>query len=674
MKKICALLALLLFASPAFPCWKQFQKDAKHTGEVCDITIETPLCIKHKFPAPGGAKQGGQPLTDDKGFMYINGGSKITKFDPSTGLYVWSKTGYTTNAPGMIHNNTVIYAYNNTFRAYNLDTGNVVWDRAVAGMTGQFYTKWPGVYIFECFPTLANGRIYSGTNAGEVVVVNADNGDTIKVISGVSTNELLPAPAVDDNGIAYIGSRDGWLYAVDTVAGTVKWKAVMGGQVFGAASIDSTGVYIIGGSSPAYVYKFNKDTGAVIWKYLTGSWANGSGALYGDSYFVASDDRNVYRFDKTTGTVKWKVYVEDNLAKMSCIVICAKVYILGCIDKLIMIDANTGVKDFVCHTLDSNFTNIGYANGELFFTSNDGFIYQVGKCDPSCGVCTCDSHKVTPETTPVIATPTFTPYYSTPTSLPTQEYTPTPVPTSTITGTATRTVTKTLTFTRTLPPTSTSTPLPTATVTATRNPCLDEPAPQFTVKMIFNPESTDNIIFEITSSVELMSPPVADIYPHGNLDENPKTVLTFTAEPVPGKPKEWRVLYPKQTGFGDIDSVVIKAMTACGAYYESPGDFTKSVIPGLDVKIFKNVIKPDQGERCIIHYKVYNNDRITIKIYDRNGRIIKTLLDGAVQMTGEYDVIWNGKMDDGSTASSGIYTAVVESVYYTESLKISVLR
>jgi flagellar hook assembly protein FlgD len=86
------------------------------------------------------------------------------------------------------------------------------------------------------------------------------------------------------------------------------------------------------------------------------------------------------------------------------------------------------------------------------------------------------------------------------------------------------------------------------------------------------------------------------------------------------------------------------------------------------------VIKPDLGERCIIHYKVYDNDRITVKIYNRSGQVITTLVDNAVKMPGEYDAIWDGKNSDGKIVASGIYTAVVKSVYYEATEKISVLR
>jgi len=202
-------------------------------------------------------------------------------------------------------------------------------------------------------------------------------------------------------------------------------------------------------------------------------------------------------------------------------------------------------------------------------------------------------------------------------------------------------------------------------------PCDGVSTPVFNVKMIFNPENTDNIIFEIKSSVPLVSPPLVTIYPHGATCN--KSILTFTAEEIPGLENMYRVLYPKQTGFGDIDKVVVKGKDICGVEGISDGSFVKSVISQLDVKIFNNVIKVLENERCTIHYKVYNNDKITIKIYTRTGNFVKTLFEGNVN-PGEYDAYWDGRDEKGKLVSSGIYIVMITSSYYEVKDKISVLK
>ena len=677
MKRIIIALMLVLAVSTfAYPCWDQFQKDAKHTGQICDVTIDSPLCIKYKYPIPGGLIEGAIPLTDDDGFSYLNSAGTLSKFDIKTGEFVWIKTGYAFySSTGLLYNSTVIFLSGDHIIAFDKATGNEVWNVAVTGATGQFYSVSGGYMINDCYPTLWNGKIVCGTNKGEIVVVNASDGSTVRVIKPAA-NEILAAPTVDDDGMIYVGSLDGFFYAVNINTGATKWKKNMGSIVASTASLDSTGIYIMATSGE--VLKLSKTNGAQLWSKWTGAMANGSGSLAGNAFIVASDDRNVYKLDKDTGLVKWKVYFEDNFIKMSTIVVCTKVFVMGCWIKMVTIDMDTGMQESPCILMNGSYTNISYWNGNLIFTSNDGYMYVVGHCDPSCGVCSCDSNKLTPTPdTTKTSTPTIT-CTSSATQVPSasQTWTNTPVPTFT----RTRTVTQTLTATATL--TSTLIPAPTATVTPTINPCAALLPPVFTVKMVFNPEATDNIIFEITTDTEMASPPTAVICPHGANTVSAgsvskqcnKSCLSFTSEIVPGESRKFRILYPKATGFGDIDSVTVKGTSACGISGTSDGTFDKSVIPGQDVQVFKNVIKPDDGERCIIRYKVYANDKVTIKIYNRNGQIVKTFAENEIKTAGDYEIIWDGKNNSGKTVASGIYNAVIKTSYYEDTEKISVLR
>jgi len=677
MKKFIVLLLFSLIASPVFPSWDQFQKDAKHTAAICDTTISLPLCIKYKYPVQGGMIRGGSPLTDDKGGVYTNGAWGISKFDSNLGAVVWNKAGFATiDAPGMIYKNTVIYATSTSFRAHSLDTGNVVWEKNVSGTSGNFMIP-DGIYNFTCFPSLSNGRIYCGNSAGDLLIVNADTGDTVKTLH-VTSQMLVDSPAIDDDGTVYVGSNDNNLYAVDSNTGAIKWSFNVGGQVVSSPSIDDSGIYIMGGPF-GQVWKLNKSNGSVIWTKTTGEYGNGSGALYGDGFFIASDDRFVYKFDKDTGIIKWQIYTEDNFAQMSCIVVCAKVFILGCIDKMIMIDADTGNKDFICHTLASNFTNLGYANGQLYFTSDDGNMYVVGHCDANCSPCTCDAHQIN-----VTMEPTYFPPAS-----------PTPTPSFMVTITATYTITSTTvptlpststttpSLTNTPLPTSTNTPImPTATLTATKAPCDGITPPTFTVNMVLSPDAAGDAVINIESSVLMQAPPVVIICPHGvkiqdgNITKlcSNKSCFQFTAGPVAGETKKYIVSYPKSTGAGDIDSVTVIGTDFCGIQGKSDGTFKKSVISDDDVIIFKNVFRPDEGERCVTHCMVYANEHVTIKIYSRNGQLVKTLADNELKQTGECDIPWDGTDNNGTKVPSGIYDVCVSCPSYTAVKKTSVLR
>ena len=253
----------------------------------------------------------------------------------------------------------------------------------------------------------------------------------------------------------------------------------------------------------------------------------------------------------------------------------------------------------------------------------------------------------------------------------------TPSPTSTFTRTATGTVTPTITatpsFTRTITATYTFTPTVTATVTVTpTQACGFVSTPVFSVEMIFNPESSDNDIFNITSNTVLVSAPYLTVHPHGQSPNKP--ALTFLSALIPAEAMKYRVLYPKQTGYGDVDFVEITYADPCGVTATAVAQFEKSVISQKDVQLFKNVINPDDGERCRIAFKIYGGDHITVKVYSRTGSLIKNLYDSDVSGTGWKDAFWDGTNAQGEKVTSGVYYVVVDSDFYTVREKIAVVR
>lgn len=249
--------------------------------------------------------------------------------------------------------------------------------------------------------------------------------------------------------------------------------------------------------------------------------------------------------------------------------------------------------------------------------------------------------------------------------------TPTNTDTFTVTVTPTSSITPTFTTTATCTQTATNTVTPTPTITPTAA-CGFAATPVFSVVMIFNPESSDDDIFQITSNTILASAPYLTVHPHGQSAN--KSALTFPSSLIPAETMKYRVLYPKQTGYGDVDYAEISYADLCGNSATAQAQFEKSVISQKDVQLFKNVINPDQGERTRIAFKIYGSGRITVKIYSRTGATIKDLYDSDVSGSGWKDAVWDGTNTKGEKAASGAYYAVVVSDFYTIKEKIAVIR
>ena len=74
-----------------------------------------------------------------------------------------------------------------------------------------------------------------------------------------------------------------------------------------------------------------------------------------------------------------------------------------------------------------------------------------------------------------------------------------------------------------------------------------------------------------------------------------------------------------------------------------------------------------------ISYEVPYSTEVTLKIYDINGRITRTLTDGQ-QTTGWHSVQWRGKDDSGNSVSTGVYFARVQTGKYSAVIKMLYLK
>ena len=130
----------------------------------------------------------------------------------------------------------------------------------------------------------------------------------------VSLNWKLPtngvifsSPAIDENGVIYVGSNDNNLTAVNS-NGSIKWTFPTGNWVDSspALSHDSTEVYV--GSWDNKLYAISTTDGSEVWSYETNSYVTSSPAvgINGRIYF-GSMDSIFYALEKN-GTKAWEYF------------------------------------------------------------------------------------------------------------------------------------------------------------------------------------------------------------------------------------------------------------------------------------------------------------------------------------------------------------------------------
>ena len=133
----------------------------------------------------------------------------------------------------------------------------------------------------------------------------------------------IPTALTTVGGLAFVGSSDGIVRAIDTATGRVKWTAYTGGAVRLPPTVAESRVFV--GSGDGWMYALEARTGELIWRFraapehrkipvygsLLSTWPAASGVRVenGIAYVAAGivnyDGTYVYALDAATGELKW---------------------------------------------------------------------------------------------------------------------------------------------------------------------------------------------------------------------------------------------------------------------------------------------------------------------------------------------------------------------------------
>lgn len=138
---------------------------------------------------------------------------------------------------------------------------------------------------------------------------------------------------------------------------------------------------------------------------------------------------------------------------------------------------------------------------------------------------------------------------------------------------------------------------------------------------------------------------------------------------------------PLQTSFWTVDgrnpspwsqwiAVVTAMLQAFGAYGVTE---VSNSIPQKNMKVEVNPSLMGSSVKILCYFPISNPSKVIVRIYDKNGRLLRTLLD-SYKSTGSYQIIWDGRNDKGSIVSNGIYFILVNCGENYGVAKVIVLR
>ena len=297
-----------------------------------------------KYKGPGPLFFPGNPVIAD-GKIYATTGQQ-SSFDPTTGNYSLSEfvaldayTGrliWTLPIEAYSPRESTAIAYGNLYiipgyvQAQQMDqytTLNQVWAIGTrgwsmwrhdpahtgAGQSGpmNLTLRWNfttgGAVVSS--PSVADGIAYFGSQDKNIYAVDARDGDFIwKFATG---NRIESSPAVA-NGKVYTGTDDGYVYCLDAYNGSLIWKTFAGGYVpanFNAAVILRSSPVVVGGivyvgSLDNKTYALNANSGNVTWAFQTNGYITSSPAVVNGTVYVLSQEPGsggLYLLNAATG-------------------------------------------------------------------------------------------------------------------------------------------------------------------------------------------------------------------------------------------------------------------------------------------------------------------------------------------------------------------------------------
>jgi outer membrane protein assembly factor BamB len=216
---------------------------------------------------------------------------------------------------------------------------------------------------------------------------------------------ILASPAVA-NGVIYIGSTDGFLYAIDQSTGKEKWKFKSSAPIASTAAVAGAAVYFV--SSHGALVALEAETGKLKWdlpteferrfeaKNLHGLEPAAqtipdafdifvsSPAIDGGKVYFGSGDGNIYAADAETGILQWKFPTKD-VVHASPAVVNNTVYVGSWDSNLYAVDAITGQQKWAFKSGEDNtiHNQVGFqsspavVNGTVYVGCRDSHVYAI---------------------------------------------------------------------------------------------------------------------------------------------------------------------------------------------------------------------------------------------------------------------------------------------------------
>lgn len=166
-------------------------------------------------------------------------------------------------------------------------------------------------------PAIVDGIVYVASSDGRLYALDAEDGSVLWTAEADGAIDASPAVA---GGLVLAADRSGSLFAVDRRTGKRRWRVVTGptvpwpwggesGDLYTASPVVAGATAVFGGRD-GFVYAVEAQSGKILWKFETGGRIRSSPAVADGVVYVGGTDGSLHAIGLEDGRRRWRFDTE----------------------------------------------------------------------------------------------------------------------------------------------------------------------------------------------------------------------------------------------------------------------------------------------------------------------------------------------------------------------------
>jgi outer membrane protein assembly factor BamB len=240
--------------------------------------------------------------------------------------------------------------------------------------------------VYTSSPVVSDSIVVFGAGDGVVYALEIETGNELWRL--VTEGRVRASPAIAD-GIVFVGSTDGRAYALELPTGAERWRFETDGvkissedqgvdrrSIIASPTVADGTVFV--GSRDGYMYALDRETGEEKWRVShDGSWAMSSPAVLGNMVYAGtSDGRFVHAVNAESGEEEWR-FVGEGYTWSSPCVAGNTVFIGDGAGYLRAVALDSGLERWNYPVSDGVYSSPVVDDGVVFFGADDGYVYAL---------------------------------------------------------------------------------------------------------------------------------------------------------------------------------------------------------------------------------------------------------------------------------------------------------